>query len=73
MAQKQAFTLVEDRQPVFLASAEDIALLNLIQYQIQGSHADDLWNDILGIFKVQAQTLNPNYLDSTPRPRIYLF
>jgi hypothetical protein len=59
----QAHMLIETRAPLLIVSAEDITLLNLIQYQAQGNNADDRWNDILGILKIQALTLNLTYLD----------
>ncbi len=60
---RQAQILLEGRTPLFVASAEDVTLLNLLQYHAQGTHADDRWNDILGILKVQALTLDIVYLE----------
>ena len=59
----QAQMLLEEKAPALIASAEDITLLNLLQYQAQGKNADDRWNDILGILKVQAPTIDLAYLD----------
>ena len=60
---KQAHTLVEGHAPLLVASAEDVTLLNLLQYQAEGSTADDRWNDILGILKVQASGINCAYFE----------
>jgi hypothetical protein len=60
---RQEQSLVEGRAPLLIASAEDLTLLNLIHYQRQGSMADDRWNDILGILKVQAPEVDCTYLD----------
>jgi hypothetical protein len=45
-----------------MASPEDIILMRLLWYHQSGNHADDQWNDLLGILKVQAPTLNLAYL-----------
>jgi hypothetical protein len=58
---QQSHFLIEGRAPLLMASAEDMTLLNLIQYHV--NNTDDRWNDILGILKVQALTLNLEYLD----------
>ncbi len=63
LKRRQAQVFIEGRAPLLIASAEDMVLLNLIQYQAQGNNADDRWNDILGILKVQAPTLDLAYLD----------
>ncbi len=63
MKRRQAQVLIEGRAPLLIASAEDVTLLNLVQYQTMGNHADDRWNDILGILKVQAPTIDLAYLD----------
>ena len=63
LERRQVQSLIEGREPLLVASAEDMTLLNLIQYQRQGNNADDRWNDILGILKVQAHILDLAYLD----------
>ncbi len=63
LERSQAQSLIEGRAPLLIASAEDMLLLNLAQYQAQGNNADDRWNDILGILKVQALRLDFAYLD----------
>ncbi len=60
---RQAQELIEGRAPLFVASAEDVTLLTLLQYHAQGTSADDRWNDILGILKVQAPTVDCVYLE----------
>jgi hypothetical protein len=63
LKRSQAQMLIEGRSPLLIASAEDMIVLNLIQYQAQGNNADDRWNDLLGILKVQALTVDLAYLD----------
>ncbi len=63
LERRQAHVLIEGRAPLLIASAEDMTILNLLQYQTQGTNPDDRWNDILGILKVQALTLDLAYLD----------
>ncbi len=63
LERRQLEVLIEGKSPLSIASAEDILLLNLMQYQAQGHTADDRWNDILGILKVQAPTIDLAYLD----------
>ena len=63
LKRRQTQVLIEGKAPLSIASAEDITLLNLMHYQAQGNNADDRWNDILGILKVQALTLDLAYLD----------
>jgi hypothetical protein len=60
---RQAYMLVEGREPFFIASPEDVVLLQLCQYHRQGNNPDDRWNDILGILKVQAPTVDTAYLE----------
>ncbi|GER86522.1 hypothetical protein KDW_06840 [Dictyobacter vulcani] len=62
LARRQPHVLIEGRAPFFLASPEDVTLLNLLNYQKQGNTADDQWNDILGLLKVQAPTIDVTYL-----------
>jgi hypothetical protein len=45
-----------------MASPEDVILTYLIWYHQSENHRDDQWNDLLGILKVQAPTLNLVYL-----------
>ncbi len=58
----QQLLLIEGYQPFWIASPEDIVLMRLEWYQESEAAADDQWNDILGILKVQAPTLDLHYL-----------
>lgn len=58
----QQLSLLEGYQPVWIASPEDVALIRLAWYRDGGATADDQWNDILGVLKVQALTLDLRYL-----------
>ena len=62
LQRKQPVPLIEGRAPLWMATPEDIILTRLIWYHLSGNHADDQWNDLLGILKVQAPTLNLTYL-----------
>ena len=55
-------SLIEGYQPIWIASAEDVALMRLEWYRDCGATADDQWNDMLGVLKVQAPTLDLTYL-----------
>jgi hypothetical protein len=58
----QTVPLIEGRAPLWMPSPEDVILTRLMWYRQSGNHADDQWNDLLGILKVQAPTLNLAYL-----------
>ena len=58
----QQLSLIEGYQPIWIASAEDVVLMRLEWYRDCGATADDQWNDILGVLKVQAPTLDLKYL-----------
>jgi hypothetical protein len=45
-----------------MASAVDLTLMFLLWYRQNGKNADEQWNDILGLLKVQAPTLDLSYL-----------
>jgi hypothetical protein len=55
-------SLIEGYQPIWVASPEDVALMQLAWYLDCGATADDQWNDILGVLKVQAPTQDLQYL-----------
>ena len=58
----QQLSLLEGYQPIWIASPEDVALMRLAWHRDAGATADDQWNDILGVLKVQAPTLDLRYL-----------
>ena len=58
----QQLSLIEEYQPLWIASPEDVVLLGLEWYRECGATADDQWNDLLGVVKVQAPTLDLTYL-----------
>jgi hypothetical protein len=45
-----------------VASPEDIIITQLQEYKAGGEVADDQWNDILGVFKIQGESLDSIYL-----------
>src|SRR6266487_2589890 len=55
-------SLIEGYRPIWIASPEDVVLMGLEWYRECGATADDQWNDILGVLKVQAPTLDLTYL-----------
>jgi hypothetical protein len=58
----QQLSLIEGYLPIWIASPEDVALMRLEWYRDEEAAADDQWNDILGVLKVQAPTLDLRYL-----------
>jgi hypothetical protein len=58
----QQLSLIDGYQPIWIASPEDVVLLRLEWYRDGEATADDQWNDILGVLKVQAPTLDLTYL-----------
>jgi hypothetical protein len=60
---RQKDTLDEENETLFyLASAEDIILNKLMWYRMGGKVSDRQWSDILGVFKVQHNLLDMEYL-----------
>lgn len=62
LQRSQQLPLLEGYHPLWIASPEDIVLMRLEWYRSSGATADDQWNDILGVLKVQAQNLDLAYL-----------
>jgi len=59
---KQAIHLIEDLSSLWMIGPEDSALLQLVAYRRTGANADDQWNDLLGLLKIQAPLLDLAYL-----------
>lgn len=55
--------LLENSPSVYVASPEDSVLTQLRIYRVEGETADDLWNEILGVLKVQGTSLDFAYLE----------
>jgi hypothetical protein len=51
-----------DAPTVYFCSAEDIVLQKLRWFQKGGGISDRQWNDVTDVLKVQANTLNDDYL-----------
>ena len=62
LQQKQSVMLIEEKPLVDMLTPEDVLLMHLMWYQHTGAVADDQWNDILGLLKVQSLNLNIKYL-----------
>ncbi|MDQ2888313.1 MAG: hypothetical protein M3Y39_19795 [Chloroflexota bacterium] len=59
----QKHVLLEDGFTVDVASPEDVILTQLMEYRANREVADDQWNEILGVLKVQADNLDFAYLN----------
>lgn len=57
-------TLIDktDSRPFQVASPEDIILLKLDWFKQGGSESDRQWKDIMGVLRVQASTIDRDYL-----------
>jgi len=51
-----------DRQPVYVASPEDLVIQKLLWYRMTGERSDRQWADVQGILKVQSLVLDYAYL-----------
>lgn len=58
----KTYSLVQEGKAFSIASPEDILLTQLMEYQKSGEVADDQWNEILGVLKVQDECLALDYL-----------
>jgi hypothetical protein len=61
--------LVLDKQmpPVPVIAPEEIVLQGMVHYQATGACDDDLYNEMLGVLKIQAPTLDQRALSSAAR------
>lgn len=48
---------------ILVLSPEDIAILQLEQFKVSGERADDIWYDLIGLFKVQGTSLDLAFLE----------
>lgn len=62
LARRQVYSLPEG-QSLTLVSAEDVILLKMEWYRLGGGTSERQWDDILGVFHVQADRLDQAYLD----------
>ena len=63
IARRTSYMLSEEQnQSAFVASAEDTILAKLEWYRMGGEVSDRQWKDILGVIKVQADSLDMDYL-----------
>ncbi len=53
---------IETQPAFFVSSAEDIIIQKLHWFQMGGGISERQWNDILGVFQVQKETLDYSYL-----------
>lgn len=52
----------DDAIEVFICAPEDVILTKLIWYLERGGASEKQWNDILGVLKIQKNTVDINYL-----------
>jgi len=58
---------VDSQQAFFVSSAEDIIIQKLHWFQLGGKISERQWNDILGVFQVQKETLDYSYLQKSAK------
>jgi hypothetical protein len=58
---------VDSQQAFFVSSAEDIIIQKLHWFQLGGKISERQWNDILGVFQVQKETLDYLYLQKSAK------
>lgn len=58
---------VDSQQAFFVSSAEDIIIQKLHWFQLGGKISERQWNDILGVFQVQQETLDYSYLQKSAK------
>jgi hypothetical protein len=49
-------------RPVFVATAEDVVIAKLDWYRASAVSSDRQWHDLVGVIKVQAPTIDREYL-----------
>ena len=62
-ARTEEFDTPEGKAAVRFASAEDTLLHKLVWYKLGNCVSDRQWGDIAGVIKVQADSLDDEYLD----------
>ena len=62
-ARTEHFDMPEGRVAVSFASPEDTLLHKMIWYKLGNQISDRQWGDIMGVFKVQGEALDQEYLE----------